>query len=224
MLKICFQILSRSFWRRQNRAQLRENNCSPDNLILTCYSVTFLITHHRHLFLILTSAQTRVAVRILQVQEGCYCWISCCLPEGEVFIWDFREQEPFHNLNYHKVNLQRSARVVLRLLGKQLWPKSCAETKLNCHQCLSVNDSSERESSDNWLFEESEKGFESWTNKAFSRLNFHLQFIRTVFVFPPSFSHTRICMHLYVYKCTYPYICIPICTIEKVFFSRQQLP
>lgn len=80
--------------------------------------------------------------RILQVQQDCYCWISCCLPEGEVFIWDFREQESFHNLNYHKVNLQLSIQVVLRLAGKQLWPKSYVETKLNCHQCLSLNDSS----------------------------------------------------------------------------------
>lgn len=130
----------------QNEAQLKENNCSPDNFILTCYSITFLIPHHRHLFLILTSALTREAARISQVQQHCYCWISCCLPEGEVFIWDFREQEPFHNLNYHKVNLQLSVQVALRLPGKQLWPKSNAETKLNCPQCLSVNDRSERES------------------------------------------------------------------------------
>lgn len=130
----------------QNEAQLKENNCSPDNFILTCYSITFLIPHHRHLFLILTSALTREAERISQVQQHCYCWISCCLPEGEVFIWDFREQEPFHNLNYHKVNLQLSVQVALRLPGKQLWPKSDAETKLNCPQCLSVNDRSERES------------------------------------------------------------------------------
>lgn len=146
VVKICFQILNRSFRGWQNRACLRENNCSPDNFILTWYSITFVISHHIHLFLILTLAQTRAAVRILQVQQGCYCWISCCLPEGEVFIWDFREQEPFHNLNYHKVNLQLSVWVVLRLPGKQLWPKSYAETKLNCHQCLSVNDSGKRES------------------------------------------------------------------------------
>lgn len=143
---MCFQILSKSFWGWQNRAWLKDNNCSLDNFILSCYSITLLILHHSHLFLILTSAQTIEAEKILQIQQGCYCWISCCLPEGEVFIWDFREQEPFHNLNYHKVNLQLSVQVVLRLPGKQLWPKSHVETKLNCRQCLSVNDRSERES------------------------------------------------------------------------------
>lgn len=78
------------------------------------------------------------------VQGVCPPQGSCWVPLGEAFIQEFWEQEPFHNLNYHRVNATGRFPVVLGLPGKQLWPESCTETKLNCHQCLSLNDSSNR--------------------------------------------------------------------------------
>lgn len=67
---------------------------------------------------------------------------SSRVPLGEAFIQEFWEQEPFHNLNYHRVNLHPA-------FSRGTWlawqaAVDLSETKLNCHQCLCLNDSSNR--------------------------------------------------------------------------------
>lgn len=95
----------------------------------------------------LFSAPTKLQCNF-EVAATCSGSLACFLPEGEVLLLqDFREQEPFYNLNYGKVNLRLSVwDQLLRLPGRQLLPMSGAKTKFDCHSSLSPNDCRWRES------------------------------------------------------------------------------